>query len=132
MIPERTDDLKQDFSFDAMPTSQTYRLDGDRISGFVDGREAMEQVVYKILGTERYDYIIYSWNYGVELADLIGKPMSYIAPELKRRITEALMQDQRILSVDAFSFETKRNTVSVYFTVHTVFGEVKAEKEVSY
>lgn len=58
--------------------------------------------------------------------------MVYIAPELEQRITEALTQDQRILSVDAFSFETKRSSMLVSFTVHTIFGDVKAEKEVSY
>ncbi|WP_324824982.1 DUF2634 domain-containing protein [Sinanaerobacter sp. ZZT-01] len=132
MIPERTDDLRQDFSLDVISTSKTYHISKNRIFGFVDGREAMEQAVYKILSTERYNYIIYSWNYGVELTELIGKPMVYIAPELEQRITEALTQDQRILSVDAFSFETKRSSMLVSFTVHTIFGDVKAEKEVSY
>ena len=42
-------------------------LDTERISGECDGVEAVKQAIYNILNTERYQYIIYSWNYGVEL-----------------------------------------------------------------
>lgn len=39
----------------------------------MDGMEAVKQAVYKILQTERYKYVIYDWNYGVELEDLLEK-----------------------------------------------------------
>ena len=42
------------------------------------------KVVFNILNTERYQYIIYSWNYGIELIDLYGQPVSYVIPELKK------------------------------------------------
>ena len=45
---------------------------------------AVKQAVYKIIMTERYQYIMYSWNYGVELLDLFGEPVTYVCPELKR------------------------------------------------
>lgn len=47
--------------------SYTYKLDDTRVRGYVDGSEAVKQAVYKILMTERYKYIIYGFNYGVEL-----------------------------------------------------------------
>ena len=75
-------------------------------------------------------HIIFSWNYGVELQDLIGKPMDYVMVEVERRITEALTQDDRIDSVDNFEFEVHRKTLIVKFTVHTKFGNAKIEKEV--
>ncbi|MFR1907567.1 MAG: DUF2634 domain-containing protein [Clostridium neonatale] len=56
--------------------------------------------------------------------------MTYVYPELQRRITEALTQDDRINSVDAFSYEKVKNKVTLYFTVHTKFGDVDSEKEV--
>lgn len=62
-----------------------------------DGREAMEQVIYKILNTERYRYVVYSWNYGIELMDLFGMPADYVCPVLEKRISEALLQDDRIM-----------------------------------
>ena len=105
----------------------------DVINGFCDELEAMKQVVFKILNTERYQYIIYSWNYGIELLDLYGEPVTYVCPELERRITEALVQDDRIESVDSFVFDVlEKRTVKVTFTVHTIFGGIEAEKVVNF
>lgn len=112
--------------------SLCYRMNfgTERIIGDCDGIEAVEQAIYNILNTERYQYIIYSWNYGVELQDLFGKPMDYVMAEVQRRITEALLQDDRVKAVDGFSFEERRKKLSVKFTVHTKFGDVQEEKEV--
>ena len=37
----------------------------------MDETEAVRQAAIKILNTERYENEIYSWNYGIELKDLI-------------------------------------------------------------
>lgn len=114
--------------------SKTYRmeLDSNRIRGYADGQESVKQAIYKILNTERYRYIIYSWNYGIELADLFGKPKDYVCSEVKRRIIEALMIDDRITLLDEFEFDiTPRHTVIVYFTAHTIFGDLRITKEVN-
>ena len=105
-------------------------FDDGRISGECDGVEAVKQAIYNILNTERYQYIIYSWNYGVELKDLFGMPVDYVAAEAERRITEALLQDDRIIAVDNFEFEEGRKKLSITFTVHTKYGDVQGEKEV--
>ena len=78
--------------------SRTHRLDAarQRVWGIAQGLEAVRQAVYLILNVERYAYPIYSRNYGCELADLIGRPRDYAMSEMKRRITEALLQDDRI------------------------------------
>lgn len=107
-------------------------LDRETVNGMCDKQEAMKQVIYKILNTERYKYLIYSWNYGIELEDLFGQPAKAVTGELERRITEALMQDDRINSVDSFVFDTsKRHKVAVTFTAHTIFGDIEAESEVT-
>ena len=95
-----------------------------------DERDAVLQAVYLILNVERYAFPIYSRNYGSELSDLIGKPKDYAMSEIKRRITEALLQDDRITSLDGWTFETGRNWVLARFTVHTIYGDVSAQKEV--
>ena len=105
-------------------------IDDGRISGECDGVEAVKQAIYNILNTERYQYIIYSWNYGVELKDLFGMPVDYVAAEAERRITEALLQDDRITAVDNLEFEEGRKKLSITFTVHTKYGDVQGEKEV--
>lgn len=110
----------------------THRLDiaRSRVSGMIDNKDALLQAIYLILSVERYAYPIYSWDYGVELVDLIGQPKDYAMSELKRRITEALMQDDRITAVDDWSFEPGRKSVVAHFTVYTIYGELKVTKEV--
>lgn len=111
----------------------THRLDTDKnvVAGFVDGKEAYRQAVYKILNTERYDHVIYSTDYGVELRGLIGMPIYYVVPEIERRVTEAIMQDDRTVNVYGFKFDTtKRGVVSVTFNVTSIYGDIEVEKDV--
>lgn len=134
MIPSKNAIISANLKIESQP-SKNYKLYTDRntISGTCDGLEAMKQVIYKILNTERYQHIMYSWNYGIELLDLFGEPITYVLPELQRRITEALVQDDRIKSVDDFNFETiGKRTVNVTFTIHTIFGDIQEEKAVNF
>lgn len=113
--------------------SYTYKINGEegRISGNTDGLEAVKQAVYKILQTERYECPIYSGSYGIELKDLYGQHFSYVCPELERRISEALLCDDRIEKAEDFSFDTSvKGEVRVSFTITTVFGKADIEKEV--
>ena len=103
---------------------------GDRISGYVDDLEAVIQAIYLILNTERYQHIIYSWDYGVELVDLFGKPIPYVMSELPRRIEDALTQDDRISEVIDFEFEHHKNKLHTTFTVVTDLGNISVEMEV--
>lgn len=132
MIPATSGFLSVDLEQTPDP-SKTYKMniEEETIRGFCDELEAMKQAIYKILNTERYRYLIYSWNYGVELEELFGEPISYCIPEIERRITEALMQDDRINEVSGFEFATKGKVVSTKFTVSTIFGEVNIEKDVA-
>lgn len=131
MIPAVNQLLSNSLELVVQP-GQTYQMDHKTktINGIVDGLEAVKQTVYMILNTERYQYIIYSWNYGVELTDLFGQPTSYVCPELERRITEALIQDDRIESVDSFEFVVSKGKVTVSFVVHTNLGDILVEKAV--
>ena len=102
----------------------------DRINGYIDGIDAIIQAIYLILNTERYKYVIYSWDYGVELVDLFGRPMPYVMSELPRRIKEALIQDNRISDVVDFEFEVNHHKLFTTFNVITNIGKVSAELEV--
>ena len=73
----------------------------------------------------------YTDGYGVELADLFGKPVSYVLPELERRISDALIFDSRIEAVDSFEFEIDGSSIHVTFIVHTIYGDIPIEKDVS-
>lgn len=132
MIPSTVGFLDQDFEIEEQP-SKTYKMNlyGDTVRGLCDGQEAMKQAVFKILNTERYEHIIYSWNYGIETLDLYGQPITWVCPELERRITEALLVDTRISGVSDFEHDlSMKGIVHTYFTVHTIYGEIKAERGV--
>ena len=108
----------------------------DRESGRIEktggGLEAIKQAIEIILQVERYRYQIYSPNFGHEMNSLIGKPPEYVISMIKRRVKESLSVDNRILSVDNFTFkEASAGTpVKCAFDVKTVFGMVSAEVEV--
>ena len=110
------------------PTN-TYRLlyDIDRIQRDIDGLPAVEQFIYKVVHTERYEFLIYDWNYGIELKDLFGMPKTFARAELPRRITEGLITDDRIVSVRAFVFDDtlRSGAVKISYTVETIYGDLQ-------
>lgn len=113
-----------------MPT-RTYRIMNNRIAGWIDDLEAMRQAVEKIILTERFEWEIYSDNYGVEMQNLIGQDFDLIKSEIERVVSEALLADERIESVDNFDLQqTNRSSLHFSFTVTTVFGEINMEQEV--
>lgn len=124
MIPVSNSVFNLDLNAANQP-SKSFKLDPDTdsITKKIDGVEAVKQAVFKILNTERFLYPIYSWDYGIELADLFGEPFDYVCAELERRIREALECDDRINSVDNFIFsQGKKGVVNVSFLVHSIYG----------
>ena len=116
---------------EVIETSRTYKLSGDKIQGYTDGIEALKQAIYKVLNTERYEYPIYSFNYGIELESLIGKDRTYVQIELKRRIRECLLRDERIENVDNFRFQAEGDQIKCTFDVYSIYGGLTATQEVS-
>ena len=133
LLPEEFNNISIAGSQAPMP-SKTYRMniEQETVSGIItEDLEAVRQAVYKILNTERYKHVIYSSDYGVELADLFGKPMPYVIPEIPRRIEEALLVDDRITKVDSFDLQyDKKGNVNCYFVVHSIFGNIEMERSV--
>lgn len=123
MLPDRNTILQED---ERMP-SYTPKIDFERnrIMGTVDNIDAMEQAIYLILQTERYESIIYNWYYGVEFDTLIGKSRELITSELERRIREALTEDDRINRIFDFDIEFTSDKAIVSFTVNTIFGDIE-------
>ena len=130
MIPQNSIDVELT-SEEIVETSRTYKMTGNRIQGYTDGLEALKQAVYKVLNTERYEYPIYSFSYGIELESLLGKDPVYVQIELKRRIRECLLRDDRITEVDNFKFEVNGDEIKCTFDVHSIFGNFTASREVT-
>lgn len=132
MIPSVNIQLSE-LNFEEIP-SKNYmmNINKTRINGYCDELLAVRQSIYKILNTERYKHVIYSWEYGVYFEDLFGQPVDYCCSEIQRRITDAVEWDDRVESCDSFEFDTsKRHIVAVTFTAHTKFGDLEVEKVVN-
>lgn len=109
--------------------SKDFRMEigGEHVTGTCEELEELRQTIFCILNTERYRYPVYSWNYGIDLMDLYGKPTDYVMSELKRRITEALKQDDRVGAVEEFEFEVTGKQILVTFFVRTIYGGTTEE-----
>ena len=136
MIPQggslTADNSVTDSISEEMP-GLTYYMDwkNRRINGYVDQVESVKQAALKILLTERYEHIIYSSDYGTEWSSVLGKGRLWVQSELKRVITEALLQDDRILEITDFSLFWRGNDVTANFTVVTPYGTFEMSREVN-
>jgi len=117
---------------EALP-SMTYNLDieSKRISGSITDEQALIQSVDKIMRTKRYANVIYNGLYGVDIDSLVGQSLSYIEADLPRRVREALLQDERILSVDSVLIKKLTiDSVDVTITISSIYGKVQWAAEV--
>lgn len=132
ILPTNDQALINDFDIKEQ-TSNTYKLVylKDRLKGFTDEIEALKQTIYFILNTERYDYLIYDWNYGFQIKDLIGQNPNDILQTIQSRISDALIQDTRITEVSNFSFDIIKNKVKTTFTVKSIFGDLQLETNIN-
>ena len=91
----------------------------------VEGNEALKVWVYKAILTPRYNYSIYTWDYGSELLDLIGKAYtpSLTKEEAKRLIKEALEINPYILEVEITDINFKDSLLSADIKIVTIYGE---------
>ena len=131
MIPERNANLT--ILEEQIQPSRTYHLDlvRKRVTSMIDGPDAIIQAVRKILYTERYAYVIYSSQYGVELDRLIGQEYDFIVSDIKRTLIEALLMDNRIISLENFEMEkTGLDAMEVNFLVNSIEGEINFSTEV--
>ena len=144
LLPDTSSsDIGTGIAVDTIQPNKTYKMmiGDEQVSGSIERRlDAVQQAAYKILNTERYKHVIYSWDYGVELQDLFGKPIPYVLSEIPRRIKEALLQDDRIEDVTDFniSYEKdnsnshgRRGDVLVNFKIRSIYGEIAMNREVA-
>ena len=115
-----------------LPT-KTYRVLNGRIAGFIDDLEAIAQTVDKILSTSRFQYLIYSDDYGSDFLDLIGEDKDLVYSEIERMTVEALSIDERITDITVTDIiEVGRSEIKVLLTVTTVYGDLQVAQEVTF
>ena len=113
--------------------TRTYKVDSynKRIIGTTDGQPAIEQAILKNFDTERFAYVIYSKNYGIELEKYIGKDFDYIRSDLQRAIEECLLVDARIYSINNLQFTQEGlDYMSITMDIETEQGVLTTTLEV--
>ena len=113
--------------------TRTYKVDSynKRIIGTTDGQPAIEQAILKNFDTERFAYVIYSKNYGIELEKYIGKDYDFIRSYLQRAIEECLLVDARIYSINNLQFTQEGlDYMSITMDIETEQGVLTTTLEV--
>lgn len=92
-------------------------------------KDAYKFWVIKCLLTERYKYLAYDTDFGLEAEEIIRSnyDRDIAESELTRAISEALMVDERTLGVDDFNFEWEGNSAYVTFLIESIYGEDEIE-----
>ncbi|HHV32223.1 MAG TPA: DUF2634 domain-containing protein [Clostridiales bacterium] len=116
---------------DEIEQTRTYKVSTDKIQGIADGLTALQQTIEHILNTERFEYPVYTLDYGLRTDDLIGKDREYVEAELQRRIRECLLADDRITGVDNFQFSVNGDEMLCTFDVESVYKTVSMSKAVT-
>ena len=113
--------------------SLTYRLNltTGRITGKVDGLDAVEQAILKALITPRFHCLVYDNQYGSEVMDAIiadDVTPEYVEAAAEGFVRDCLRPDTRILGVHDFSVEFSGDSVLISFRAKTIFGEIEIKK----
>lgn len=127
MIPYQTALTTETVLEEQKFANRDYNASREKVQGFVTDLEALRQSIWRRLNTQQFEYPVYSFLYGVNWRDLIGNEPEYVRAEMKRMITETLMQDDRILSVESFTFVFSGIICICTFQVFSIFGEFQEE-----
>ena len=109
--------------------SKTYKDDGKKITGKITGIEAITQTVRHILNKERYAYVIYTDNYGMELEKYQGQSFEYLQAQIQKDLYSALTQDDRIYDVKVTDInKIDIDSAEVIFNVYSTEGILQGER----
>lgn len=98
----------------------------------VEGNEAIKTWVYKTMKTERFRYLIYSWDFGSELDGLIGQSYTpnLTKAESIRYIKEALLINPYIRNVSNVEVTFDRGKLYITAKLETIYGETEVNANV--
>lgn len=118
--------LFKEYSWDFEKDCFLYDGNGKHI--LLEGNEALRIWCCKALKTERFMYLAYTHGFGIELYPFMAKVMGVLErkSEMKRMITEALMVNPYIVSVDSITFdeENRGENMEIHIVMTTVYGEL--------
>lgn len=120
---EQQEDILCEYEYDFVKN----RFTGRKLYGL----EALKQWIIKTIRTTRYKHIIYTWDHGVGIEDIINKPYNrnLIESEVSREIEEALSIHNKIKGITNFRSTFKGSTLYCEFDVLTEMGNIKINEK---
>ena len=93
----------------------------------VEGNEAIKVWIYLSLLTPNKQYPIYSWDYGSEIKELIGKnyTKALTEAEAQRLIEECLLINPYITDIQVTNTSFKDSTLTCNVKVTTIYGDLE-------
>ena len=93
----------------------------------VEMNDAISVWIYHAIKTYRYAFSIYSWDFGCEIDTLLGQNYTpaHTKAEVTRYITDALMINPYILSIEKIIVDFDGDTLHVDVRVITVYEELE-------
>ena len=109
-------------------SSKSWRIDWEagRLSGEIDGLEALGQALLLALSVPRFAHVIYSFDYGSELHTLVGRNREYAEAAAPALAEEAVRGDDRVREVKAGSFTASGDRLTGTITVTAEGGRISA------
>ncbi|MFI3325003.1 MAG: DUF2634 domain-containing protein [Clostridia bacterium] len=122
MLPENSKILLTDTSSEISAT-KTYKINDGKITGYIDGKEALMQSVETCLRTPRHGYAIYSYDYGNEIESLMSLGEELLKARIEDRLKEALLMDERITAVTDVTASVMDRNLYLSFEIKTIYGD---------
>ena len=133
MFPfEQEEVIEEEETIEYYPREYDIDFSTGKLTGkIVEGSKAIAIWVYLAMQIDRYKFYTYSWDYGNELKNLIGKNYSkeYINSEIERMIKDCVEENPYVNGIQNLEIEKIENTISISFEILTDYGveEVKID-----
>ena len=126
-----TNDTQMNIENNIQPTtSWLINKDTNRLVYSNNTKELMRQSIDVRLQIERMQHEIYTSNAGMQTLDLVGLDLGLVISKLKRRITDCLMCDDRVLGIQDFRYaKLDKESILVEFTVNTIYDNIDYDME---
>lgn len=129
-----TKTIKEDDS-QVVKVPKEYGIDfttGQLTGKIVEGLEAIKVWIWLCMHTERFRHAIYSADYGTSLEQYIGHMLSeeYINTDCESEITDALLINEYIESIEDFEAVRNSDSLNISFRVVTKFGNIEVDENV--
>lgn len=126
--------IKEDIN-QVVKVPREYGIDfqaGQLTGKIVEGVEAIKVWIWLCLHTERFRHAIYSADYGASLEQYIGHVVTdeYVNTDCESEITEALLINEHIESIEDFEVVRGVDRLNISFRVVTRFGDFEVSENV--